>query len=208
MRALQKPTGWDAHLKFHKYMQLAGTLNDVYLPVGLDWAKILRNAKEPILITEGEFKSICGAEHGFNCIGLGGVSTWSAKKRGIDLLFTLADATWSGRTVYIVFDSDAASKEGVALAQTSADAYAKKVLFGSPIGSGSAAVTSRPSRPNRACGQGGTVRFSAPVAKSEMLPSKFTFSSFATSTMQSSLRQPVHTGHHPTNLGLQFVRWS
>jgi len=119
-RYLEEPTGFAAQIaKKQRYEQPIGTLNDVYLPplLTVPWATILANPNLPIIITEGEFKAASACAHGVPTIGLGGVDVWRAKKRGIDLLPTLANAEWSNRDVTIVFDSDAATNPGVVRAQ-------------------------------------------------------------------------------------------
>ena len=120
LRYMEKPTGFNASLPFHKYGQKAGTLNDVYLPplTTGTWAKLLGDASKPLIITEGELKAICATcVYNTPTLGLGGVSMISAKKRGIEFLATLAKAVWSGRTVFVAFDSDAAEKPAVVQAQ-------------------------------------------------------------------------------------------
>jgi hypothetical protein len=106
--------------KQQRYAQEPNTLNDVYLPPLLKrpWRDILRDPKEPIIFTEGEFKSACGCAHGFPVIGLGGVDVFRSKKREqTDLLPVLAEAEWNQRQVFIVWDSDVAVKEGPIAAQ-------------------------------------------------------------------------------------------
>ena len=80
------------------------------------WREIIEDPSIPIYITEGEFKSACGVIHGLPVIGLGGVSSISSKKKGIDFLPELEEITWSGRTVYVVYDSDIIIKPEVQLA--------------------------------------------------------------------------------------------
>src|ERR1019366_9398845 len=73
---------------------------------GLSWPDILSNPQEPLLLTEGEFKSLVGCLNGFNVVGLGGV--WNFTENGA-LLPELLAIAWKGRVVYIVFDSDVAT---------------------------------------------------------------------------------------------------
>ncbi len=106
--------------KPQRYAQEPNTLNEVYLPPLLKrpWRDLLKDPKEPIIFTEGEFKSACGCAHGFPVIGLGGVDVFRSKKREItDLLPVLSEAEWNGREVFIVWDSDVAVKEGPIQAQ-------------------------------------------------------------------------------------------
>lgn len=120
-----------------KYAQEPGTGAHVYFPRNTPepWAKVLDNPTKPLLITEGELKAACGCEHGLMTLGLGGVSSFSAKKDGKLLLDELAQITWIAkentrepvrRTVYIVYDSDAIIKtqiyrEMMRLAETLVD---------------------------------------------------------------------------------------
>lgn len=105
--------------KPRKYDQPADTLNEVYCPPILprSWEAICADATTPIYITEGELKAAAGCIHGFATLGLGGVDVWRAGKRGVDLLPALAGVVWGSRTVYIVYDSDAAENAHVVGAQ-------------------------------------------------------------------------------------------
>src|SRR5262249_57244234 len=73
-------------------------------------------------ITEGEKKPRCADQHGFPCIGLGGVWAWQKKrlqdedgnKTGRrELIPDLAAINWRGRAVTVVFDSDIVDKPEV-----------------------------------------------------------------------------------------------
>jgi hypothetical protein len=80
-------------------------------------AERLKDRSRPIIVTEGEKKSLKADQEGFCCIGLCGVSCWSIRREGDDgprgLIDDLAQLAWSGRTACICFDSDAAEKEAV-----------------------------------------------------------------------------------------------
>jgi hypothetical protein len=126
IRYLDKPSGFAGQVaKPQRYAQAAGTLNEAYLAPLAPWESIALRPDIDILITEGELKGAKGTKCGVPCIALGGVNTWSSSKRNIDLLEPLPQINWKGRTVTIVFDSDAASNPNVALAQVS---LAKKLL--------------------------------------------------------------------------------
>ena len=93
-----------------KYESPQGRPNEVYLPPGV--GDILADPTRELLITEGEKKSLCASQNGFLCIGLTGVWGWKEKGRE-SLLPALERVAWKGRAVYIVFDSDIATKEDV-----------------------------------------------------------------------------------------------
>ena len=105
--------------KPQRYTQPPGTLSGVYLPPVLakTWEQIAADSEVPILITEGEKKAACASVNGFPCIGLGGVDSWRASKRGVDFLPELAAMEWHNRKVGIVYDSDAATNANVVRAQ-------------------------------------------------------------------------------------------
>lgn len=65
-----------------------------------------------LIFTEGEKKTLCATQHGFNCIGLCGVDNWHGRKK-TSLSAELDRFKWNGREVYIAFDSDADSNENV-----------------------------------------------------------------------------------------------
>ena len=73
------------------------------------------------MVTEGEKKTLCAVQHGFACVGLAGVWNWSVGKdpeTGQRLPIPDLDAVdWKSRTVYIAFDSDAATNYTVQLAE-------------------------------------------------------------------------------------------
>ena len=73
----------------------------------------------PLLITEGEKKALKASQEGFPCIGLPGVTNWSAPRKQQDtskqkdvpkkdreLNTFLAAIPWQGRQVYIIYDTD------------------------------------------------------------------------------------------------------
>lgn len=78
----------------------------VYLPrgLGMDWVGIFGEPSVPIVITEGEYKSIrvCTAWD-TPCIGLGGVWMFHASKMGWP---EGMDMTFAGREFYVTYDAD------------------------------------------------------------------------------------------------------
>lgn len=104
--------------KPQRYAQPPDTLNWVYLPSlkGLDWSTVANDATMPLLVTEGELKAACACDRGFLTVALGGVSVWQSSRKRVALLPPLDRFAWKGRSVMIVFDSDAASNPQVAQA--------------------------------------------------------------------------------------------
>jgi hypothetical protein len=107
-----------------KYLGPKGKRNRVYFPLGI--GPVLQNPSIDILVTEGEKKAICAQLYGLPCLGLAGVECWSEpRETGADgkkvgpreLHADLKNVVWSGRRVYIVFDSDRITKPGVRRAE-------------------------------------------------------------------------------------------
>lgn len=71
---------------------------------------------DPLLLTEGEKKSLCACQHGFPTVGLSGVWAWRRKGEKA-VLPELRPIPWSGRVVYVVFDSDRADNPNVRKAE-------------------------------------------------------------------------------------------
>lgn len=99
-----------------KYVQGSGTGVHVYLCPIINWEEVFRNPKIPIVITEGEAKAIALCSQGVACVALGGVSSIRLKSTG-EFLPEARACLWGGKTVYVVFDSDAASNPNVYAAQ-------------------------------------------------------------------------------------------
>ena len=93
----------DRNSKPIKYETPKGEAPRAYFPAGT--CQFLESATVEILITEGEKKAICADQHGFPCIGLGGVHGWNRKKSS-QLIPDLEMMAWNGRPVILVFDSD------------------------------------------------------------------------------------------------------
>ena len=93
-----------------KYIQPTGTQSRFYFPKTRDWQTIATDIKTPIIITEGEKKTICATKHGLVCIGIGGVAAWKSTKQFNQRLAQDFEAIqWRGRTVYLSFDADVAT---------------------------------------------------------------------------------------------------
>jgi hypothetical protein len=103
-----------------KYECPAGAACRAYFPPGTRPA--LPDPAAPLLVTEGEKKALVADQHGYPCVGLGGVWAWVVKRerdrdgRGVgpsELIPELAAVAWQGRTVTVVYDSDLAAKPEV-----------------------------------------------------------------------------------------------
>jgi putative DNA primase/helicase len=107
-----------------KYESAKGAKNRAYLPPAT--RSVLMDPTIPLVITEGEKKAAKADQEGILCIGLIGVYGWQKKRdkeangKPIgerELIDDLAGIAWKGRTVYIVFDSDAATNPRVRMAE-------------------------------------------------------------------------------------------
>jgi len=88
-----------------KYLQPRGVTPAPYILAPI--AEIKGKSHRPVIITEGEKKTLCLIKHGFNAIGLPGVWCFKNTKQNLPLLKELDRWNWKGRTLYICFDSDA-----------------------------------------------------------------------------------------------------
>lgn len=108
-----------------KYMRTKGALYCYLPPDILERPELLDDRNVPLLITEGEKKTLAACTHGFPCIGIAGVHTWGRAKpkrppprmhgwgqkdhNGVKRLFEpMERAAKAGKDIFIVFDSDAA----------------------------------------------------------------------------------------------------
>jgi hypothetical protein len=102
-----------------RYESPVGQQNRAYFPPGVRAA--LADPAGPLLITEGEKKSLKADQEGFACVGLVGVEGWSKKRKdkseARELLDDLAAIRWDGRPIFICFDSDIAEKPAVQRAE-------------------------------------------------------------------------------------------
>lgn len=110
-RLRQNPAGAIVPLR---YLQPPATGCQLYFPKvkGCDWDAILKDKSIPVRITEGELKALALTLAGYPTIGLGGVDSFVYHKVMLEQLAAYV----KGRTVYIVYDSDARSKPGVCAA--------------------------------------------------------------------------------------------
>ena len=104
--------------KTQRYGQVAGTMNEAYFSPIVSWEEVAKDAEYDLWITEGELKAACACSMGITCIGLGGVWNFKSTKRKIAMLPELEAITWTGRRVYICYDSDASSNPMVMQAET------------------------------------------------------------------------------------------
>lgn len=104
-----------------KYESPKGKTARVFFPPGF-----VPTDPQPLIITEGAKKCLSARSHGFNCIALAGVWQFAMPRLRTDagrtygpheLLPDLAALDWSGRDVFIIFDSDAVTKDSVRRAQ-------------------------------------------------------------------------------------------
>ena len=102
--------------KVQKYSQPPKTGVCAYFPRIVDWASIMDDTDLPIIITEGELKAAKACKEGFAAIGLGGVNSFKNSGIFMGFLRELEAVNWVRRKVYIVFDSDIATKPMVAMA--------------------------------------------------------------------------------------------
>lgn len=100
-----------------RYVQPKNSLNQLYLPPIVDWDDIRKNTTMPIMITEGELKAACACAMDIPTIGLGGVWCFKSSAAHLPVLEQFLDIEWGNRTVFIVYDSDAASNTMVMMAE-------------------------------------------------------------------------------------------
>jgi putative DNA primase/helicase len=108
--------------KPNKYESPIGSGNRAYFPPLPILAPALAKPESLLLITEGEKKAACACQHGFPCVGISGVWNACKPKQGKaprELIDDLAGIAWQGRTVCIVYDSDAAQNIKVLAAERS-----------------------------------------------------------------------------------------
>jgi hypothetical protein len=114
------PRAGSADRKTVKYEAPVGECPRVYFPPCGVTAQALADPGEALVLTEGEKKAARADDEGIPCLGLSGVWSWCKKRQGTgprELLDDLAALAWEGRTVYVVFDSDAAENENVRRAE-------------------------------------------------------------------------------------------
>lgn len=102
--------------KAQRYGQPADSGVKPYLPEvdGVDWREIADDVETPLVITEGEKKSLRATIAGVPTIGLGGVYNFLSEG---DLIEALARFKWKHRPVYICYDSDAQENPNIQAAE-------------------------------------------------------------------------------------------
>ena len=108
-----------------RYAQLGDTVNELYLPPFVKWSEYAKDPARALIITEGELKAACATKSGFATIGLGGVWCFKSAKHLMPMLPTFGEFTWTGRVVFIVYDSDAVTNPLVISAE---NALARELL--------------------------------------------------------------------------------
>ena len=105
-----------------KYESPKGQPNRAYFPPGTRGAG-LADPAVPLVITEGEKKSLRADQDGFPCVGLVGVYAWQVRRPAGNkvtpraLIPDLQAVAWDGRRVFVAFDSDLADNPNVAWAE-------------------------------------------------------------------------------------------
>jgi Domain of unknown function (DUF3854)/Family of unknown function (DUF5906) len=97
-------------VKQRRYTQPEDTTPEVYLPPYTNWVDYLSDPEGALIITEGEKKAARVSKAGFPTLGLGGVWSFQNAAKNDALLPTLGLVNWADRTVFIIYDSDAADK--------------------------------------------------------------------------------------------------
>jgi len=118
LKPLRPLVGSDGNAR--KYLAAQGSGNRLYLPPGFILPGDIANATIPIVITEGEKKALKLCQEGFKAVGVSGVWCWrtSEDSTGQTKVLDEFDAIrWTGRTVFICFDSDAAANGDVQQAE-------------------------------------------------------------------------------------------
>lgn len=100
--------------KVIRYGQPADSGCKAYFPPVVDWPTALSDVSWPIVITEGEKKSLALALQGVAAIGIGGVWNW---RQDDELLPELAACAWDGRETILCYDSDAVTNSQVRVAE-------------------------------------------------------------------------------------------
>lgn len=108
-----------------RYVQPKATLNELYMPPLLDWQKIAKDKKIPLIITEGELKAAAGCQAGFATIGLGGVWNFRSAEHNLRLLPMFEELELEDRVIVILYDSDSVTNPKVMKAE---NALAKELM--------------------------------------------------------------------------------
>ena len=106
--------------KSRKYLAPKNGGNHLYiLPPSLIPEEILNDTSKPLIITEGEKKTLKGVQEGFWIIGIPGVFCWKEKNGDKDskLVEEFQFIKWLNREVFIIFDSDAVDNQNILIAE-------------------------------------------------------------------------------------------
>lgn len=112
-------TGFDKATKKKglRYVQPKGSLNQLYLPISINWSEVASDVTKSIVITEGELKAACACAHDIPTIGLGGVWCFRSSVAHLALLEQFGEFDWKNRTVRICYDSDARNNTNILAAE-------------------------------------------------------------------------------------------
>lgn len=101
-----------------RYRSPRGSANRLYIPRCVHLSSLV-NVATPLVITEGEKKTLSAVQAGLACVGLAGVWAWRTRRAdgASGPLLDLEVLPWTGRDVRLVFDSDTATKPEVARAE-------------------------------------------------------------------------------------------
>lgn len=107
----------DADGKEQRYASPRGAMPRAYFPPGVEWGEVAKDPSIPIIVTEGEFKAMCGAERGLAVLALGGVHSYRSAARHVEFLPELEAIDWRRRQVAVLYDSDLIDNSDVHAAQ-------------------------------------------------------------------------------------------
>jgi putative DNA primase/helicase len=108
-----------------KYIKPKREPNHVYVPRAA--LEVIKTATKPLIVTEGEKKSLKSTQHGFAAVALSGVWGFRTRLRGRDRSLPLPELDripMSGREILVVFDSDAVTNPRVQQAEAAFSLYA------------------------------------------------------------------------------------
>jgi hypothetical protein len=112
-----KPDTRPAGLDGAKYLTPKQAACRVYVPPILP-ADRLKNPRVTLYVTEGAKKALKAAQEGLTCVALAGVDAWKDHRSGKSApIPDLDKIAWKGRKVYVVYDSDLATKPAVRFAE-------------------------------------------------------------------------------------------
>lgn len=99
-----------------RYSQPKNSGIHAYFPITeqINWEEVLSDPEMAVVITEGEKKALAACLDDIPTIGLGGVFNFASDGTFLDVL---DKAEWSGREVYICYDSDAITNPKIAMAE-------------------------------------------------------------------------------------------